>query len=525
MKVNSSELFDLIKSLNAGEKKRIRNTLFRSEVDKKTLRLYDIINNQKKFDDNFVRKKLGNPKWFPQLKKYLIECLIDEIYSHNPDKEKYTYVLKLIIVAERFLEKNLVSHAEKKLQQAATIAKKNNWIEFIPIINTRLSNIIGDRLEQKKNYTFYAEAYNSLNQSYLEKKYSLLFRCIEFAHDTNSAQQFATTFSINECLADENKFTTLLQKLHYYQFLASYYKIIAYDYDKSYFYCKKYLEIVLEKNKEEEKNISADNEEWQMRRVKNNMVGLINVIIAAVNASKLKELDDLFASFVELEKKNKYRLTEEIKKLFKESELVLYFLISCAKITREGVESINFNSYIERLHRSEKNINTYILTSCNELIALYFFMKTEWSNCAVFINKIVNDTESYKVYPELYARTLLIQLFLNFETNDLDVMEFNLKKTERYFEKRYKATEYEKLILLFFNELIVSDRKAVIPVMKKYRQKLEHLLTANMELSKIHLVEKLFIDFGCWIDSKIYHTSLQKIVRENCMHPKFASKL
>ncbi|MCC6691010.1 MAG: hypothetical protein IT235_05710, partial [Bacteroidia bacterium] len=136
-----------------------------------------------------------------------------------------------------------------------------------------------------------------------------------------------------------------------------------------------------------------------------------------------------------------------------------------------------------------------------------------------------NDVESYKVYPELYARTLLIQLFLNFETNDLDVMEFNLKKTERYFGKRYKATEYEKLILLFFNELIVSDRKAVIPVMKKYRQKLEHLLAANVELSKIYLVEKLLIDFGCWIDSKIYKTPLQKIVRENCMHPKFASKL
>ncbi|MBI2268808.1 MAG: hypothetical protein HYU69_00460 [Bacteroidetes bacterium] len=513
MKTNSSELFDTIKSLSTQEKKRIRKEMSQNNKDKKTLLLYDLIDKQKKFDDAAIQKKLGHPKWYPQLKKYLLERLTDKIFSGNPDKKNYTYVLRLITIAEQFYAKGLFKQSQKKFEQAADTCKKNDWLEYIPIINARLSNIIGTKHEQRKNYIFYTEAYQALNQSYLEKKYSLLFRCLEFSNKTMQSKQLINNLNINECLSDETRLTTLLQKLHYYQFLASYYKNIEINHSQSYFYCKKYLDVVVKKNQEDE-NKNAASESQKTSRERNNIVGLLNVIVAAINANLFEDLNALYLSFLDL--KNKFNIKDDhsLALLFEESRLILYLLISTSNITRRGLEHPDFDFYLRQFYHNENKLPRPTSTSCNELIAFTFFMKKKWADCTASINKIVNDNEIYKIYSETYANILLLRLFVNYETGDLDILDFNLKKTERYFGKRYWALPYENLILSFFNEITINGQAAHFNILKKYKSHLDHLLLTDRSFAATYLAERIFIDFGCWLDSRITNKPLRDVLKE-----------
>lgn len=513
MKTNSSELFDTIKALSTQEKKRIRKEMSHNKKDKKTLQLYDLIDKQKKFNDAVIQKKLGHPKWYPQLKKYLLEYITDKIYSGNSDKKSYTHVLKLITVAEQFYSKGLLDQSQKKFKQAVDMCTKNNWLEYIPIINAKLSNIIGNKHEQRKNYTFYTEAYEALNQSYLEKKYSLLFRCVEFSNNTTLSKQFLNNLNINECLSDETRLTTLLQKLHYYQFLASYYKNIEINHTQSYFFCKKYLDIVVKKNQEDEnKNVTSD--EQRHIRQRNNIVGLLNVIIAGINANLLEDLNELYQSFLDLE--NKFNIKDEpsLAPLFHESRLILYLLISTANITRRGLEFKDFQVHLSQFYAYENSLPHQTSAYSNELITFTFFVKKKWADCNASINKILNNNEIYKVYPETYANILLLRLFVNYETGDLDILDFNLKKAERYFGKRYSALPYENLILSLFNEITTSDQAAHINIIKKYKTNLDHLLLTNKSFAETYLAERIFIDLNCWLNSRIINKPLIEVLKE-----------
>lgn len=514
MKTYSSELFDLIKTLSTQEKKQIRSEMARDKKDKKTLLLYDIIDKQKIFNEEVVQKKLGNPKWYSQLKKYLLEQITHKIYSGSADRKDYTYVLKLITIAELFYTKGLMDPAKKKLEQASALCKANGWIEYIPIINARISNIIGQKEEQRKNYAFYTEAYKALNQSYLEKKYSLLFRCVEFSGSTKDAPGFLKGLLINECLADEKHLTTLLQKLHYYQFLASYYKSIELDHTRSYFYCKKYLEVVIERNKEEgNKDILSDEQRHVLER--NNIVGLMNVIIAAVNANFLTDLDELFHSFLRLETRFKIDENNKLYGFYSESREMLFFLISTVNYTRRGRESPDFKSYLSRFYLFEKDTPHRTWVALMELITFYFFMKRDWNSCLNAINAILNDSEVYKTYSDVYSNILLLRLFVNYETNDPDILDYNLKKAERYFEKHYSPLEYEKIILLFFSELKDNtDVTGQNKVMKKYKELFNYRMGNDKRFALTYLTDRIFIDFESWLESKIGSRTLVVLLEE-----------
>ncbi|MBI2268817.1 MAG: hypothetical protein HYU69_00505 [Bacteroidetes bacterium] len=512
MKTYSSELHDLVKSLSTQEKKRIRKEMSLTNKNKKIVLLYDIIDKQNFFDEALIQKKLGNPKWYPGLKKYLLEYLTDKIYCGNSDKKSKTYLLKLITIAEQFHTKGLIKATKKKLIQALDLCKENSWIEYAPIINSKLDNIIGEKAEQRKSYTFYTESYRALNQAYLEKKYSILFRCLEHSDKTIQAPEFMAGLSIDECLSDEKHLTTFHQKLHYYQFLSAYYRHIELNYSQSYFYAKKSMEVILKKNKEEE-NMEPFSQTQQNARERSNMVQIYNLIAGAINANFLDDLYTLFKSYVLLRRKFNIRKGHILHKLYNELYQSLCFLISAVNITRRGVESPDFHSHLHQFYLIEKKLPYNILVVCNEMISFYFFMKRDWNNCTSTINKILNDNELYKIYPETYANMLLLRLFVNYETDDLDVLDYNLKRTERYFEKHYSALGYEKIVIAFFNE-IVNDFSGRIKTMQKYMDKINELLLNDRNFSFTYLTEKIFIDFKCWLDSKITNRMFTEILKE-----------
>jgi hypothetical protein len=520
MKTNSTELFDLIKSLNRQEKKRVRKELSLNKKDKKLLILYDIIDKQKTFNNTIVQKKSGSPKWYPQLKQYLLEKITDNVYSGHYDKQTPTYILKLITVADLLYKKGLIKQAQKKLEQATVSCKKNNWIECIPIVNARLSNIITLKQKQNENYIFYTEDFSALNQFYLEKKYSIMFRCLEFSNNTTQAAQFINDLRIDEYLSDEKHLTTLQQKLHYYSFLISYYTRVDLNYSQSYLYSKKYLEVLTLQSNEKRKNNDQDITEQNHIQRKNNIIGLLNVITAAINGNCLADLDELFRAFIRLEKKLDIEKDDRLQLFYNESFQLTYFVISAVNITRRGIESSDFNRRLNQYYLVRKKMSHKKFTVCDGLIAICFFMKKNWKDCLLNINTILNDNELYKFDQGTYSSMMVLQLFVNYETEDIDSLDYNLKKTERYFENHYSGFAYEKIIVTFFNEMVTTNYYDWRNIMEKYKDKLNYLLLNDKTFSLTYMATGIFIDFECWLISKITNRSFMVVLQDKAKKMK-----
>ncbi|MBL7893366.1 MAG: hypothetical protein JNL63_12100 [Bacteroidia bacterium] len=165
----SSELFDLIKALNKQDKKKFRKELQSNKQDKKTLRLYDIIDKQKVFDDEAAKNKLGNYKWYSRLKNYLSERISNNLINSAPEKESQSYVLRLIELAEILKSKGLVDLSKKKLEQANDICTKYEWDDFKPLITNKICGIIEERNNERQFQKQYLKYFQESNQFHLKK--------------------------------------------------------------------------------------------------------------------------------------------------------------------------------------------------------------------------------------------------------------------------------------------------------------------------------------------------------------------
>ncbi|MBI2271443.1 MAG: hypothetical protein HYU69_13955 [Bacteroidetes bacterium] len=136
------------------------------------------------------------------------------------------------------------------------------------------------------------------------------------------------------------------------------------------------------------------------------------------------------------------------------------------------------------------------------------------NQCIRVINKILNDDEVYKSFSATYGNIVLLLLFVNYETDDIYGLDYNLKKAERYFEKHYSAVGYEKMVVSFFREMVLanfSDKKNMV---KKYKNKFSHLLSNDKEFALAYKTTGIFIDFECWLDSQIIGRPFLEVLKE-----------
>ena len=103
---SENDLFELIKSLNKGEKKSF--TLFAnyySEGDKSHIRLFELMDAQKEYDEEkikllFKKEKIKSP--LSRVKNYLLEIILKSLRFHHSGKTVDSQIRTLIADADIF---------------------------------------------------------------------------------------------------------------------------------------------------------------------------------------------------------------------------------------------------------------------------------------------------------------------------------------------------------------------------------------------------------------------------------------
>ncbi len=124
----SSDLFDLIKSLNKSEKRYIQLNAVHAG-DKDYMKLFAVIDKQNDYDEGIIKKKLSKERFIkrlPAVKNYLYEFIMKSLASYYADLSADSRIRHFLNYSEILFDKKLFGQSIKALSKAKKIALKYN---------------------------------------------------------------------------------------------------------------------------------------------------------------------------------------------------------------------------------------------------------------------------------------------------------------------------------------------------------------------------------------------------------------
>lgn len=142
----SSHLYELVKSLDKGEKRYIRLCSKFQNGDKNYMRLFDLLEKQKKYDEISIKEKL-KVNDFSFIKNYLYEYILNCLRSYKsndkrkPDQKIHDLITDTISLEDR----GLYSQARKRVNKAEKLALKYHRFHYlILIVRKKLSYLFSN---------------------------------------------------------------------------------------------------------------------------------------------------------------------------------------------------------------------------------------------------------------------------------------------------------------------------------------------------------------------------------------------
>ena len=156
-------------------------------------------------------------------------------------------------------------------------------------------------------------------------------------------------------------------------------------------------------------------------------------------------------------------------------------------------------------------------------LAYLYFGAGQFNKALHWLNKVNNDNEN-DLRQDLYGYARLFNIVIHYELGNADLLEYTIKSTTRYLQKRNRDFDMEKLVLDQFKKLIrATGMNAKRELMQEFKAKFDSLLNekhnnpAHSELSRSLLK---YFDFPAWIDSKLEGKSFEEIVQQRAQMPQ-----
>lgn len=161
-KSGSTELFQLIRSLNANEKGFFKKYASRhSEKGNEYFRLFSAIDKMEEYDESYLKKTINH---LPVVKVYLYNLLMDAlVLYHNTEKNISLYLANKYARTYILEMKGLSDKAIKERKQARTVAAKHHHTGFEYLFARTYHQLNNIKLGAYKPSAYYKEIYDELS--------------------------------------------------------------------------------------------------------------------------------------------------------------------------------------------------------------------------------------------------------------------------------------------------------------------------------------------------------------------------
>ena len=221
---------------------------------------------------------------------------------------------------------------------------------------------------------------------------------------------------------------------------------------------------------------------------------------------------DLLGKIRSLENQPGFKSIDIKMKLFTSTytaELVAYDFMGEYEKGIEIVDDIiaGIDKYKDKISKEEEILFYYN-------IAYVFFGANLLKNALRWLNKVINDNES-NLRQDVYSFARLFSLVIHYDLENYDLLDYMVKSTARFYQKRRKEFgreyKFEGIFIKHIKKLAKSsnNRDKQIVLFTNLKAEMQVVVTENYEKGALN-----YFDFISWVDSKIENRTFMEVKTE-----------
>lgn len=503
----STELFDLIRSLTKSEKRffKLHSTL--QSGTKNYMRIFDAIDRQHVYDEDALRRQFEGEnfvKHLPSEKNHLCKLVLKSLRAFHAEAT----VSGTLKIASKNIEilfaKALYEEASRTLQRAKRVAKENEkfyyWYELLnqekqlleeDYASGRFSRDLEDLVAEEREVL--AKLGNLAEYHVLYSRINFVFRSGGHAR---TDEERAMVEAISEHPLIKGKNTALSHRaatICYYT--QGFCQWAAGDTERS---LEKFLRV---------KKILDDHPHLRADLPKRYVRALEYIIRCRVELGAFKEARDTIRLMRQSAIQDGFRGIDIAVQVFHAS-----YLGELRMLDRMGEHMKAVALTTDILHGIEEHgarLHKEQLLEFWSGLAIAHFGAGQVNKALFWLNKVLNDPEP-QLRQDLFIHARLFNLLVHLELGNHDLLEYILRSTKRFLNKKHRAYEVERLLMEEIRKMTRDKRGGAAR---------EHAVALRDGLAKLvkdpnaATVLKYF-DYLAWAESRVRGVPFSDVVRE-----------
>lgn len=511
---HKDDLFQLVKSLEQTEKRYFRlDAGWHTIGDKNNyLQLFEIINQQKKYDEQEVRRKLhsgSSAVYLAETKYYLQKQILKSLHRYHAGSSVDAQLNEQLHLAEVLQKKGLIAFClnvlEKAKKKALYYEKFHHLIEITKWENDiflaeptksaqenkiRINNRLAEDSLEKLKVIGKFRFYNSVI-GLMTKKQAIL----------RNRKDLAKLEAIikDPLFRNEKKATSYEAKVYYLRTKSIYYFIKS-DFRNS----SKYGSLLVK---------MIESRSFLIRERPGFYISALHNYVISLNS--LKHFSDATAQIKKMRETAlllKYDESFQMRIFTRSLSLELHMCIEAGEFKKGVLLVPGFEKELVRFELKMDSAFKYFIYY--EMAYLYFGVG-EYSTSLRWLNKILS-AYSGNVVSDIYIFTKIMHLIAHFELKNYDILKYLVKSIYRLLRKKKRLYKIESILLAFIRNKQELNTKSKGKNARAFEELRQKLLDASTKPSEQKALS--YFDFISWLESKITNRPFAEVVKGKVKH-------
>ncbi len=501
----SSELFDLIKTLTKSEKRFFKLQSSLQSGDKNYVRLFDLIDGMDTYDEEEIKRIFKGEKFInhlPSEKNHLYKNILKALRGYHSETSVGSSLKQEIKNIEILYNKGLFEECIKFIERAKKTAIRHEKFHYLFELISWEKMLLEESFEDgnfgdlnsliRQEQEVLNKLQNLTSYHVLYSKVNYVFRSGGYSRTEENSNIIS---EIGEHPLIKGKNTALSQRAATICFYTQGFCHVAKGENTSA--VEKYL--IVKQILDRYPHLRTD--------LANRYIRTISQIIHCY--LELRQFDDAEKFIGELElltDMEGFDTPDTIARIRNEQILINLKKYIYSGRFSEGVKGMS--SVADILNKAETEFNKEMSVRVYYYMAYLHFGAGLNNKALHWLNKVINDNEN-DLRQDLYAYTRIFNLAIHYELGNSDLLDYSIKSTLRYLQKRNRDFEIEMLILDQFKKLIK---------LRSIATKREQFSEFSYKLEKLSKTEDCntlfrYFDIRSWVYSKLKSIPMEETLR------------
>jgi tetratricopeptide (TPR) repeat protein len=503
----STELFELIKSLTKSEKRFFKLSSSLQQGDKNYLKIFDVIDKQSEYNEDEIKTLFANAtfvKHLPSEKNHLYRLIMKSLRAFHADNSVSSILKHELKNIEILYKKALYRECNKFLIRAKRVAIEYEKFYYLFELLSWEKLLLEEAYEAGE-FTTDIDALIKEEQEVIERlrnlaAYHVLYSKINYVFRSGGYVRGEA----DRALVEEISHHPLIIGRNTAQSKRA--ATICYYIQGFCATAKADKETAILKF-QRVKEILDNNPSIRKDLPKRYMRALSNIMSLQIDLNRLKEAETMMAVMKDFSGQQFYDTEDITTMTFRDTSLAELRIFEKKGEFEKALEIVeHLIKYMEDPMSRHNKEHELVFT--NAISSVYFGMGM-FKESLQWLNRVLNDNET-NLRQDIYSYARLFNLIVHYELGNYDLLEYIIKSTFRYLNKRQRDHQLEVTILNNMKKLARNAGEAAEKeIFTTFAVELrESIITESDQIILSHF------NYHAWIESKVTGIPFKEAVKQ-----------